>query len=157
MLVHADPISHTVSQVWLEQDASPPFQLIRVKVLRPVLVAFQSSVSESTFSRSNQEVCRTSFPSAPLKHWPTKTAVESENSFQLTVKPKVCCPFSPRCWEPTSGDGWMGFLALDTAVWYTPEKVPSLPTLDTCILEPRSFFHQPVRLHVSIFLVLFHG
>lgn len=42
------------------------------------LVAFQSSGSESTFSRSSQEVCRTSFPSLPLKHWPTKTAVESK-------------------------------------------------------------------------------
>lgn len=42
------------------------------------LVAFQSSGSESTFSRSNQEVCRTSFPSSPLKHSPTKTAVESK-------------------------------------------------------------------------------
>lgn len=70
-----------------------------------------------------------------------------ENFFQLTVKPKVHCPSSSRCWVPTSGDGWMGFLALDTAVWYSPEKVPSLPTSNTRILEPRSFSHQPVRLH----------
>lgn len=70
-----------------------------------------------------------------------------ENFFQLTVKPKVHCPSSSRCWEPVSGDGWMGFLVLDTAVWYSPEKVPSLSTSNTCILEPRSFSHQPVRLH----------
>lgn len=49
------------------------------------LVAFQSSGSESTFSRSSQEVCRTSFPSSPLKHWPTKTAVESKAGVAVSI------------------------------------------------------------------------
>lgn len=49
------------------------------------LVALQSSVSESTFSRSNQEVCRTSFPSSPLKHWPTNTAVESKALVAVSI------------------------------------------------------------------------
>lgn len=42
------------------------------------LVAFQSLCWESTFSRNIQEVCRTSSPLSSPKHWPTKTAVESE-------------------------------------------------------------------------------
>lgn len=94
-----------VSQSRLKQEGSPTFfQPIRVKTLRPHLwgsrspsapswwrgrgsswagcplahlVAFQSLDAESTFSRSSQEVFRTSFPPSPAKHWPTKTAVES--------------------------------------------------------------------------------
>lgn len=38
----------------------------------------------------------------------------------------------------------MGFWVLDTAAWYSPEKLPWLSAADTCILEPSSFSHQPV-------------
>jgi len=85
-------------------------------------------------------------PTTPSRHG-HHCIYRPENFFQLTVKPKVHCPSSSKCWEPMRGDGSMGFWALDTAVWYSPEKLPWLSTVDTSILEPRSFSHQPVRLH----------
>lgn len=82
-------------------------------------------------------------PTIPSRH-SCRCSYQPENFFQLMVKPKEHCPSSSKCWELTRWDGSMGFWALDTAAWYSPEKLPWLSASDACILEPSSFSHQPV-------------
>lgn len=82
-------------------------------------------------------------PTIPSRH-SCRCSYQPENFFQLMVKPKEHCPSSSKCWELTRWDGSMGFWALDTAAWYSPEKLPWLSASGACILEPSSFSHQPV-------------